>query len=113
MSILTDIKTAVGALVSGRCYPINAPEKPAAPYAVYFQVANAPEVTLENTVPIENTRVQVDVYAKTYAEAQSLAAQVRTAMMGLTAVPLLSVDLFEQEVKLYRVAQDFSIWFNR
>lgn len=113
MSILTDIKTAVGALVSGRCYPLNAPEKPTAPYAVYFQVANAPEVTMETAIPIENTRVQVDVYAKTYAEAQTLAGATRTAMMGLGAVPLLHADLFEQEVKLYRVVQDFSIWFKR
>lgn len=113
MSILTDIKTAIGALVSGRCYPLIAPEKPVAPYAVYFQVANAPEVTMETTVPVENTRVQVDVYAKTYAEAQSLADAARSAMLNLGAVPLLSVDLYEQEVKLYRVAQDFSIWFDR
>lgn len=113
MSILTDIKTAVGALVAGRCYPLIAPEKPVAPYAVYFQVANAPEVTMETTVPVENSRIQVDIYAKTYAEAQSLAESTRDAMMTLGAVPLLSVDLFEQEVKLYRVAQDFSIWFNR
>lgn len=113
MSTLTEIKTAIGNLVSGRCYPLIAPEKPVAPYAVYFQVANAPEVTMENTVPVENTRVQVDAYAKTYAEAQSLAESIRSAMLSLGAIPLLAVDLHENEVKLYRVAQDFSIWFNR
>lgn len=113
MSILTDIQAAVGALVNGRCYPLNAPEKPVTPYAVYFQVANAPEVTMATEVPVENTRVQVDIYAKTYAEVQSLADSIRSAMMGINAVPLLSVDLYEQDVKLYRVAQDFSIWFNR
>lgn len=113
MSILTDIQSAISALVSGRCYPLIAPEKPAVPYAVYFQVANAPEVTIENTIPVENTRIQVDIFAKTYAESQALAAQIRTAMLTLGAIPLLSVDLYEQDVKLYRVAQDFSIWFNR
>lgn len=113
MSILTDIQATIGALVSGRCYPLISPEKPVAPYAVYFQVANAPEVTMETTVPVENTRLQVDIFAKTYAESQSLADQIRTAMMNLGAVPLLAVDLYEQEVKLYRVAQDFSIWYDR
>ena len=110
MSVLTDIQSAIQAVV-GKCYPMVAPEKPVVPYAVYFQVANSPEVTVETRIPIENTRFQVDVYAKTYGQAQTLANDVRTAMMGLKAVPISAQDLYEDEVKLYRVLQDFSIWF--
>lgn len=111
MSVLTDIQAAVQ-LVVGKCYPMVAPEKPVVPYAVYFQVANSPEVTTENTIPIENTRFQVDVYAKTYSQVQSLANDIRSAMLDLKVVPISAQDLYEDEVKLYRVTQDFSIWFN-
>lgn len=112
MSVLTDIQAAIQGVV-GKCYPMVAPEKPAVPYAVYFQVANAPEVTVATEVPIENTRVQVDVYAKTYSQVQTLADGIRSAMLGLKAVPILAQDLYEDEVKLYRVTQDFSIWFSK
>lgn len=111
MSVLTDIRAAIQ-LVVGKCYPMVAPEKPVVPYAVYFQIANAPEVTTNNMVPIENTRFQVDVYAKTYGQVQSLAADIRAAMLDMGAVPNVAQDLYEDEVKLYRVMQDFSIWFN-
>ena len=110
MSILETIQSTVKDVV-GRCYPMVAPEKPTVPYAIYFQVTNVPEVVMKNEVPIENSRIQVDVYCKTYAEAQTKADAIRTAMMGIGAVPVSAGDLYESEVKLYRVTQDFSIWF--
>jgi hypothetical protein len=112
MSVLSDIQSAVQGVV-GKCYPMVAPEKPPIPYAVYFQVANSPEVTTDNTIPIENTRVQIDVYASTYAQVQQLSGDVRTALLNIGAVPIMAQDLYEDEVKLFRVMQDFSIWFSK
>ena len=112
MISMKDIQVAVAGVV-GRCYPLTVPEKPVAPYAIYMQVSNTPEVTMENTIPVESTRVQVDVFSKTYAEVQDLSDQIRSVMMSLGAIPLSAGDLYEGEVKLYRVTQDFSIWFKK
>jgi hypothetical protein len=112
MNIFQSIQHAVKEVV-GSCYPITVPEKPDIPYAVYMQVSNTPEVTVENTIPIESSRVQVDVYAKTYAESQDLGGRVRDALMAIGAIPLSAGDLYESDVKLYRVTQDFSVWFQK
>lgn len=109
MSILETIQSAISGVV-GRCYPMVAPEKPTAPYAIYFEVNNAPEMSIANVLSIENSRIQVDVYCKTYAEAQTKADAIRTAMIGIGAIPLSAGDLYESEVKLYRVTQDYSVW---
>lgn len=112
MSLLTSIQSAVNTAV-GRCYPLTAPDKPTCPYAIYFQVSNTPNVVIDNTIAIENARIQVDVYAKTYAQCQSLADGVRSAMIGIDGIPLTAADLYEPEVKLYRVTQDFSFWYQK
>ena len=70
MNIIQTIHAAIGEVVGGRCYPLTSPDQPIAPYAIYMQVSNAPEVTIASAVPIENTRIQIDVFSKTYSEAQ-------------------------------------------
>lgn len=112
MNMIETIQAAIAGVV-GNCYPITSPEKPTIPYAVYMQVSNAPEVSMESQVPIENTRLQVDVFAKTYAQVQTLADQIRSAMLALNVTPLSAGDLYESEVKLYRVTQDFSVWYQK
>ena len=112
VSLLTNIQAAVATTV-GRCYPLTAPDKPTIPYATYFQVSNVPNVVIDSKIPIENARIQVDVFAKTYAESQSLANSVRTALIAIDGIPLTAMDLYEPEVKLYRVTQDFSFWYQK
>lgn len=113
MTIEDQIYTLLGALVANRAYPLTAGDTPVAPYIVYQNIANTPEVTLADGVPINNTRMQFDVYDKTYEGAKALAAQVVTAMAGsaITNVPLMNQDLYEPEVRLYRVQMDYSIWY--
>jgi len=60
---------------------------------------------------LDNTRLQIDVFATTYSEVQDLADQIRSAMLALDIIPISSGDLYESEVKLYRVTQDFSVWY--
>jgi len=113
MNMIQTIQAAIGDVVGGRCYPLTGPDKPVLPYVVYMQVSNAPEVNIASTVPIENTRLQVDVFSKTYGEAQDLADQIRSAMLNINVTPLSAGDLYEAEVKLYRVTQDFSVWYQK
>jgi hypothetical protein len=104
-------------LVGGRMYPMVAPDSPTVPFIVYQNITNSPEYTLGNTSPINNTRMQIDCYSDTYGGVKSLVASVQSAMQAaaqaktLVNVPKMSSDLYEAEVKLYRVTQDYSIWY--
>ena len=79
---------------------------------VYARVSNAPENTLADGAPIENTRLQVDCFDTTYAAAVALAETVKAAIKSsaITHVLLLEQDQFEPEALLHRVILDFSIW---
>lgn len=111
MVTLPQIQAAVAQVV-GRCYPLAAPDQPELPYAVYTRVATTPEATQADGVPIENWRIQIDVYGLIYADVITLAGQVRTALVAdpFLAVPLSSADMYEDQVRLYRITQDFSFW---
>ena len=115
MSLEGDIQTLLAPLVSGRCYPLNAPDPVAKPYIVYSVVSDVTENTLDGDSGMSNTRVQVDVYGKSYGEAKGLAGKagtVKTAMAGaaFSNIHLASRDLYENDTQLYHVAMDFSVW---
>lgn len=100
-------------LVGGRMYPLVAPDSPVAPFIVYQNINNSPEVCLDGNIPISNTRMQIDIYDKSYAGVKAIKAAMDAAMQGasLRNVPLNGNDFFEPSVKLYRVQQDYSIWY--
>lgn len=93
-------------------HPMVAPQGSALPYATYQRVASPVTNVLSGAPPIENTRLQVDVWASTYQAAQTLARSITTAMQAWAVqnVLLNSYDLYEQDVKVYRVLLEFSIW---
>ena len=72
----------------------------------------APENTLADGVPVENTRFQIDCLDTTYAAVIALAEVVKTAMRvsNLTSLLLLEQDQYEPDALLHRVILDFSVW---
>ena len=110
--IQQDIFTALSTLAGGRVFPNIAPNNVQKPYVVYARVSSAPENTLADGAPIENTRLQVDCFDTTYAAAVVLAETVKAAIKSsaITHVLLLEQDQFEPEALLHRVILDFSIW---
>lgn len=115
MSIQSDFYTLVGPLFGTRVYPNVAPDTPVAPYAVYFRVSGTEVSTLDSNGGAGNanhTRLQLDVWAKTYAEAQSSAAAVKTALKDWAVENnvLLEQDMYEPDTKLHRVMLDISTW---
>jgi hypothetical protein len=112
--------TALAPLVQGKCYPSIAPDHTTPPYLVYTRVASTPENTLADGQPIQQARLQIDIYAQGYAAAQALAGQVEAAMIGLNnaapapdgrgVVMLLELDEFEADLKYHRIIHDYSIW---
>jgi len=114
------VYTALAPLVASAVYPGVAPDGTLPPYIVYSRVSSVPENTLDPTQPIQQTRLQVDVYGATYVAAQQLAAAVTAAMLGLntaagpptgvSVVQVLELDQYEGDIKYHRVIQDYSLW---
>jgi hypothetical protein len=112
MAIEGTIQTALAALVTGRCYPLIAPDKVVKPYIVFQVVSNVPSVSLDGPNGTENRRVQIDLWGKSYGEVKALEVAVKAAMVSASFVnvPLSTGDLYESDTQLYRVTMDYSIW---
>lgn len=113
MSVQTDVVVIVSPTLGGRFYPQGAvPDGVARPYGTYFVVSETPDNVLQGNGTFANSRVQIDVYADTYAAARAAWTLVRDAMASSALANTLAVaqDLFEEEAALYRVSGDFSIW---
>lgn len=93
-------------------YPMVAPQGTALPYVTYQRVASTVNNVLSGAPSIDNARMQIDVWASSYAGAQALAQSIIRAMQAwpVQNVLLNNYDLYEQEVKVYRVLLEFSIW---
>ena len=96
----------------GRVYPLIAPDGAARPYIVFQRISANAQNVLSGTSGLSNTRVQVSVYATTYAQAQEIAAGIDALMAGWSVqnVSILSQDFYEPDAKLHRVSSDYSIW---
>ena len=101
-----------GTAAGARVYPLTAPDGVAKPYITYQRISSNSENVLSGDSGLTNTRLQIDVYATTYAQATSIAAQV-DALMSAWSVQNVSVllqDFFEGQVKLFRISHDYSLW---
>lgn len=99
-------------LAGQRIYPVIAPDKSECPYVVFQVIFSNSENVLDGSTGLVNTRIQFDVYSKTYKEAKQLFAQLDSLMSlwSTKNVSLGSSDGFESAVRLYRVSADYSIW---
>lgn len=110
--IQQDLFAALAGVAGARVFPNVAPSNVQKPYVVYARVSNAPENTLADGAPVQNTRFQIDCFDATYGGALALAQSVKDAIQSssITHVLLLEQDQFEPEALLHRVILDFSIW---
>lgn len=106
----------VSALVNARIFPSKLPQPVTYPAVRYFVPSDVPVNSLGGfTSGLRNARVQVDAYAKKYADAQALADAIVGALGSLTGASLSSLlmsrsDLYEDVNELQRVRLDFSMW---
>lgn len=110
--IQEQLQAVLAPLVAGKSFPNLAAQDATPPYIVYQRVVSVTHNNLLGPSDLQNTRVQIDVYAKTYGQAQAMAEDVRTAMQvaGFSNIQLSEQDFFEVEVRLHRVSLDYSIW---
>ncbi|SFB02710.1 Protein of unknown function [Collimonas sp. OK607] len=95
-----------------RVYPLIAPDAVARPYVIFQRVSANTENILYGSSGLINTRIQLDVYATTYAQAQDIAAAIDGLMAAWNVqnVSVLSQDFYEPDAKLHRASIDYSIW---
>lgn len=113
-------------IVANRLTPGVRPQRGVLPCLVFNKIDGGQDVTHAGANGQTDSRVQIDSYAATYAEAKAAARAVRLALNGYRgtvtvkggAIPLQGVfldsdrDLFEGEDpdKVFRVSQDFKVW---
>lgn len=119
MSLETEIFAAVKGLFPAtggafRLYPLTFPQSPTIPEVPacrYVFISNEPVEDICGTDgdATSNTRTQLDILGKTFAEARALRLQVISAMSGLATPTRLagSFDDYDAELKLYRCSVDF------
>jgi hypothetical protein len=110
--IQEQLQGVLAPVVDGASFPNLAAQDALPPYIVYQRIVSVTHNNLQGPSDLQNTRVQIDAYAKTYAGVQQTAAAVRAAMQDapFSNVQLTEQDFYEPEVRLHRVSLDYSIW---
>ena len=112
-TLLEDLQALLSPLASGSSwYGVNTTEPPAYPFIVFNRVSSTPNVSLQGPSDLQNTRVQIDIFSRSPAEAVSIESALEAAMAAwsVTNVPLSSQDMYEDAVKAWRVSKDYSVW---
>ncbi|MEG0818838.1 MAG: DUF3168 domain-containing protein [Brevundimonas sp.] len=73
--------------VGDRIYPVEWPDAPEFPLIIIQKATGLGETDTQGEAGIEQTRVQVDVYANGYAEAVRISKKVRMILHGFKGGP--------------------------
>lgn len=85
----------------------TAPTNTAAPYATWQLINLSPFNTL-NAPEADGELIQVDIWARTSAEARTLSTEVRQALQGTGYITSIRHQSPDAETPLYRVSIDLS-----
>lgn len=104
---------AVTTIVGDRIFPVLLPQGVAFPSITYQRVSGDREYNLSGYSTLENPRIQIDIWSTSYGISKDLGGKVKTAMDAATtfkSIMITDQDMYEDEIKIYRVSQDYSIW---
>lgn len=111
--------SATNALISGRFYPMIAPQGAASPFITYQKIDTIPVHALGTTSKAEGARFQLDCWAKTVPIVKDLANKLKAAIDGVITtalgvqifgiVLLNEIDFYEEDSELYRISLDFRV----
>lgn len=115
MTIESNLRDAVKALVSDRVFPDFAPPRTSRPYITYQQVGGQAAAFMEGgVVGKRNARFQVNCWADGRQAAADLARSVEDALVtnAVRAQPLGAMAAeHDAETNAYGTRQDFSVWY--
>jgi len=110
---IRDNIVAVSSLDNSKIYLVNAPEQVTAPYIVINQISGPRNYTLDGYDYTRMSRVQVDIYAKSYPTAKSEANNVYDLQItnSFKAVEIENeFDEYDDTLQLFRVSIDFIVY---
>lgn len=96
--------------IDGRIWPLFLPEKGVYPAITYQNITEIPHNHLKGASDVENSRLQIDIWAESYGEVKELFQEVKTSMNGISSLLIGTRHEYEENTKLYRVSADFSVW---
>lgn len=109
------IRDAIGTIGEAKGYVAVASSKATAPYYVVSRVSGARDMALGGATGGKSGAFQIDVYAKTYTDADALADQVidRASTRGLFSVGGVDElpDDYSSDTGDFRVSLEISVQF--
>ena len=87
------IASKLSTVNSNRVYPNQAPQTIEDPVIIYYIVDTVPVNEKQGAAPVDVSRVQISIYAHSYAEVDSLAADVRTVMDNIRNKTVSGVNI--------------------
>lgn len=117
MSLISILQPLLEPLAPGGAWPMVAAQGTAAPYIVFQRVGSGVLNIIDGPPPLDNTDMQIDVYACTYESALSVAAAIDDTLQAAAQAGTFGCyaivsprDLFESDTRLYRVLMEYSFW---
>lgn len=113
MSIESELFDALGPTFSNRVYPDFGPPSAVMPFCTYQNIGGTPAPTFCGDPVKENSVFQINVWAQTRNQANSL---MRTISQALTGVPMFGtaqggiIGNYDTTTKTYAAIRDFSFW---
>ena len=106
--------------ITTRCYPVTIPQSPTYPLILYTKITGMRDHHLQGPNGRAHPRFQIEAWSKTYTEAKTLADAIREALDGYSGTAAgtkigsclieSEQDIYESEIEVYRVIQDYFIW---
>ena len=103
-----------------RVYPVALPQSPQYPLILYTKITGMRDHHLQGPNGRAHPRFQIEAWSKTYTEAKTLADAIREALDGYSGTAAgtkigsclieSEQDIYESEIEVYRVIQDYFIW---
>ena len=104
----------VSGIVSARVYPVILAQDAIMPSITYLKVSDSPVIGFGGENSRRNARFQIDCWTTTYSDVKSLEDAIKLAMVDgpdFSTVRITSEDLYDNDMKLFRVSTDFSVWY--
>jgi len=95
--------------VCERIFPLIMPQNVVFPAMTYQVVYDSSNISLNGNLKSRDVRFQVDIYSKSYSEAKALKGLVNDKVIELGGGSVSTIDLYDDEQKLFRQLIDFNI----
>lgn len=100
-------------LINTRIYPVVMPQDVALPAITYQRISAEKLTTLSGYTGLANPHIVITAWAAGYDDAKAIGAAVHAAMNGagtFKSILTNEMDIYEPELNIYAVSQDYSCW---